>query len=96
MSPFIVPVGVMFAIAFMVVGTTLVKALGRKWDREAQIGIPPEVNARLSHMEQALDAIAVEVERVSEGQRFTTKLLTERSNAPAASVAEQERRQGTG
>jgi hypothetical protein len=28
-------------------------------------------------MEQAIDAIAVEVERISEGQRFTTKLLSE-------------------
>jgi hypothetical protein len=27
---------------------------------------------------QALDAIAVEIERISEGQRFTTKLLAER------------------
>ena len=26
-------------------------------------------------MEQAIDSIAVEVERISEGQRFTTKLL---------------------
>jgi hypothetical protein len=30
------------------------------------------------HIEQAIDAIAVEVERISEGQRFTTKLLTEK------------------
>lgn len=29
-------------------------------------------------MEQALDSIAIEVERISEGQRFTTKLLSER------------------
>jgi hypothetical protein len=28
-------------------------------------------------MEQSIDAIAVEVERISEGQRFTTKLLSE-------------------
>jgi len=28
-------------------------------------------------MEQAIDAIALEVERISEGQRFTTKLLSE-------------------
>lgn len=34
---------------------------------------------RLKRIEQALDAIAVEVERISEGQRFTTKLLSERS-----------------
>ena len=29
----------------------------------------------------ALDAIAVEVERIAEGQRFTTKLLSERRDA---------------
>lgn len=33
---------------------------------------------RLQHLEQAIDAIAIEVERISEGQRFTTKLLAER------------------
>ena len=30
------------------------------------------------HIEQAIDAIALEVERISEGQRFTTKLLSEK------------------
>ena len=33
---------------------------------------------RLRRIEEAVDAIAVEVERISEGQRFTTKLLAER------------------
>jgi hypothetical protein len=33
---------------------------------------------RLQHLEQAIDAIAIEVERISESQRFTTKLLAER------------------
>ena len=37
---------------------------------------------RLEHMEQAIDSIAVEVERISEGQRFTTRLLSERSGTP--------------
>jgi hypothetical protein len=37
-------------------------------------------------MEQAIDSIAVEVERISEGQRFTTKLLAERVPAPASSA----------
>lgn len=36
-------------------------------------------DARLSRLEQAVDAIAVEVERISEGQRFTTKLLSEQA-----------------
>jgi hypothetical protein len=36
-------------------------------------------DARLERMEQAIDSIAIEIERISEGQRFTTKLLSERS-----------------
>lgn len=35
--------------------------------------------ARLARLEQAIEAIAVEVERVAEGQRFVTKLFAERS-----------------
>jgi hypothetical protein len=38
---------------------------------------------RLERMEQSIDAIAVEVERISEGQRFTTKLLSESNDARA-------------
>ncbi len=40
---------------------------------------PPIDENRLQHLEQAVDAIAVEVERISEGQRYTTKLLSERN-----------------
>ncbi len=39
------------------------------------------MDARLERIEQAVDAIAIEMERVSEGQRFTTKLLSERSTS---------------
>jgi hypothetical protein len=38
---------------------------------------------RLERMEQSIDAMAVETERISEGQRFTTKLLSERAKEPA-------------
>lgn len=37
---------------------------------------------RLERIEQAVDAIAIEVERISEAQRFTTKLLSERTEQP--------------
>jgi hypothetical protein len=37
--------------------------------------------ARLARIEQSVDAIALEVERISEGQRFTTKLLSENARA---------------
>jgi hypothetical protein len=39
-------------------------------------------DARIERIEQAVDSIAIEMERVSEGQRFVTKLLSER--APSA------------
>jgi len=35
-------------------------------------------DTRLQHLEQAVDAIAIEVERISEAQRFATRLLAER------------------
>jgi len=45
---------------------------------------PPEVLERLERMEHSIDAIAVEVERIAEGQRFTTKLLSDRAAAEPA------------
>ena len=43
-----------------------------------------EIGQRLARMEQALDATAVEVERISEAQRFTTKLLVDRGHQAAS------------
>lgn len=43
---------------------------------------------RLQHLEQAVDAIALEVERISEGQRFTTRLLAQRQGDGAVEPAE--------
>lgn len=37
-----------------------------------------ETQERMRRLESAVDAVAVEVERISEGQRFVTKLLAER------------------
>jgi hypothetical protein len=39
---------------------------------------------RLQRMEQAIESIAIEVERIGEAQRFTTKLLSERHPEPVA------------
>src|ERR1043166_2627951 len=38
---------------------------------------PASADPRIDRMEQAIDTIAVEIERVSENQRFMTRLLTE-------------------
>jgi hypothetical protein len=39
----------------------------------------PVVEARLARIEEAVEAIALEVERMGEGQRFVTKLLADRA-----------------
>jgi coenzyme F420-reducing hydrogenase delta subunit len=36
-------------------------------------------DARIERIEQAVESIAIEMERVSEGQRFVTKLLSDRA-----------------
>ncbi|MHB1862856.1 MAG: hypothetical protein ACYCVL_07770 [Gemmatimonadaceae bacterium] len=37
-----------------------------------------DVADRLNRLEQSIDAIAVEIERVSESQRFVTKIMSDR------------------
>ena len=43
---------------------------------------PTEVTRRMTNLEQSIDAIAVEIERISEGQRYVTKMFSE-SRTPA-------------
>jgi hypothetical protein len=55
----------------------------RRWKRRAAV-LPSVVggeSARLERLEHGMEAIAIEIERVSEGQRFVTKLLSE-SHSP--------------
>ncbi len=51
----------------------------RIWRRgsAAVAAFPREIGDRLLRMEQAVEATAVEVERIGEGQRFLTRLFTE-------------------
>lgn len=41
-----------------------------------------ELGSRLTHLEQSLDAIALEVERVGEGQRYMTRVYADRERKP--------------
>ncbi len=50
---------------------------------------------RFAQLSQAVDAIATEVERISEGQRYTTRLLAERGPAAHAPLAVPRREAGT-
>jgi hypothetical protein len=45
-----------------------------------RVGRDPEVIARLARVEQIVESTAIEIERISEGQRFTTRLLSEKKS----------------
>lgn len=69
-------------MAIIIIGLPLARAFARRMDRKsATPQISNDVSAQLAHLNQAVDAIALEVERITEGQRFTTKLLSEQRDA---------------
>jgi len=43
-------------------------------------GRDPELLARIARVEQIVESTAIEIERISEGQRFTTRLLSEKKS----------------
>jgi hypothetical protein len=74
----VVPLGAFATAIICAIGIPLARAYSRRMDAEGKNPrIPEEVARRLERMEQAIDSVAIEVERISEGQRFTTKLLSE-------------------
>jgi|SRR5205085_9072272 len=74
----VIPLGAFATAIICSIGIPVARAYARRMDSESKNPrVPPEVTSRLERIEQSLDAVAVEVERISEGQRFTTKLLSE-------------------
>lgn len=65
----------------MVTVVTVARLISKWIDRRARLPQSDGSDERLSRIEQAVDAIAIEVERISEAQRFTTKLLADRNGA---------------
>ena len=65
-------------VAAIIIGLPLARAFARRMDRRGgSAPIPNEIASQLNHLNQAVDAIALEVERISEGQRFTARLLSD-------------------
>ena len=81
----IIPIAGMIFVLTLALGFPLVRAYIRR--KEAESIRPPgdaHIGDRLERIEQAIDAMSVEVERISEGQRFVTRLLSERPAERAA------------
>ena len=80
----IISVAFFIMCAVIAIGLPIVRAITRRMDRRnaAVPNADADMRDRLERIEQAVDAIAVEVERISEGQRFTTKIISEFRGLP--------------
>jgi hypothetical protein len=81
------PMGVVI-IAIVAVSAVTMSGVLKTWlNRPGRSSFPqPEVKQirdGLQELQNAVDAIAIEVERLSEGQRFTTKLLADQAKKNA-------------
>jgi hypothetical protein len=76
----------LIAIAGIIVNGLVIAVLGRAWllRRQPPPPVPHEqlenIEMRLVQLQQAVDDVAIEMERVAEGQRFTARLLAERGD----------------
>ena len=71
------------AVLFSVTRVVVVMLQRRRGPTAVDAAAIEEIRARLTRIEQVTDATAIELERIGEGQRFTTKLLSEKSAGAA-------------
>jgi hypothetical protein len=61
----------------LLLGTFWAWRLATRTDQQDSLGLPAA--ARMEQLQQSVDAIAIEVERIGEAQRFSAKLKQERT-----------------
>jgi hypothetical protein len=72
-------------IAFIVVGLPLARAFARRLDRKpAPSALDPGLAAQLQRIEHTVESMSIEVERISEAQRYMARLQS--GNAEPASL----------
>jgi hypothetical protein len=78
-----------FATAAVLILRPLMRAFANRFERRGAppAALPPEVTEQMQRLEHAIEAVAIEVERISEGQRYTTKLLSERGGKSGSGVS---------
>lgn len=75
---------------FIVILPLTIAYARRIWRRGAAAvaSIPQEIYDRFNRLDQAVDSVAIEVERIGEGQRFLTRTYTELQRGLGAGAAE--------
>jgi hypothetical protein len=80
--------GIFIFVCLLPISIAYARRIWRK-SAAAVAAIPGDLMERLNRLDQAVDSIAVEVERIGEGQRFVTRLMSERAGALGAGAAQQ-------
>lgn len=81
----VVPIAFFLTAIVMAIGIPLVRGIVRRWDRKATAPeLPLDTAARLDRIEQAIDAMSIQVERIAEGQRFVTRIMSDRAGERVA------------
>lgn len=73
-------------VVAMVVGYPIARAIGRVIEKRGTAGLvrATDVAPQLQQLQASVDTMAIELERISEAQRFTAKLMSERPSALAS------------
>ena len=80
-------VGALAIISIFVIFPIVIAVARKIWRQSTEprsMRESSETVARLAQMQQSIDAMAVELERISEGQRFVTKIMAERERPKIA------------
>ena len=82
--------GLSFALLFAIAIPITIAFSRRIWRRsaKAEVRLPVEMSERMESLERGVEAIALEVERIGEGQRFLTQAMVDRGEVRAIRAAE--------
>ena len=74
-EPFVLG-GLFIVVALLPISLAFARRIWRR-GKDAVVAFPQELADRLNRLDQSVDSIAVEVERIGEGQRFVTRVLAD-------------------
>ncbi len=79
-------VGLPITLGFLLLLPFVIAQSRRIWKKNATViaPVPAEVQNRLEQLSQSVESIALEVERIGEGQRFITKVLSDPARSMGA------------
>ena len=79
-------------VVILVLGFPIMRALIRRFDKKSeQLKAGPQLHLepQLRQLQDSIDGLTLEVERIAEGQRFMAKVIGDREKVPASLPSQQ-------